>query len=187
MKKTLIILAHPNFEQSRLNKALINKIKDEENITINNIYSKYNSFSDIDVQKEQNLLLEHDRIVFQFPFYWFSSPGLLKDWQDKVLEYGFAYGSDGGKLSTKEFKVATTTGSPEFAYQSGSYMQVSMNELLKPFETMARFTRMTYTMPFYIYKALKITDEELENKADKYKKLLQSDEWSSSLSKYLNS
>lgn len=187
MKKTLIILAHPDFENSRLNKVLIDNIKNDKNITINDIYSKYSSFKDINVKEEQKLLLEHDRIIFQFPFYWFSSPGLLKDWQDKVLEYGFAYGSEGGKLLTKEFKIVTTMGSPEFAYQSGSYMQVSMNELLKPFETMAKFTRMTYTMPFYVYKALKITDEELEKKANEYKNLLQNDEWNLSLSKYLNS
>ncbi|RXJ68886.1 general stress protein [Halarcobacter ebronensis] len=187
MKKTLIILAHPNFEESRLNKTLINTIKNEKNITINNLYSEYKSFDKIDIKREQTLLLEHDRIVFQFPFYWFSSPSLLKEWQDKVLEYGFAYGSEGGKLKTKEFKIVTTMGSPEFAYQAGAYIQASMNELLKPFETMAKFTRMSYTMPFYVYKALKITDEELEQKAFEYKQTLLNEDWSSSLSKYLNS
>lgn len=187
MKKTLIILAHPNLQESRLNKALIQEIKKEKNITIHNLYLNYKSYEDIDVKKEQELLLNNDRIIFQFPFFWFSSPGILKDWQDKVLEYGFAYGSEGGKLENKEFKIVTTMGSPEFAYQSGAYMQVTMNELLKPFETMANFTRMTYTMPFYVYKALKISNEELQQKAIEYKKLLQEEDWSTSLSKYLNS
>jgi glutathione-regulated potassium-efflux system ancillary protein KefG len=187
MKKTLILLAHPNLVESKLNKTLIEGIKDLKNVTIHNLYENYKSYDEIDVKKEQELLLNHNRIVFQFPFYWFSSPGLLKDWQDKVLEYGFAHGSEGGKLHNKELKVITTMGSPEYSYQSGAYMQVSMNELLKPIETMARFTGMIYTMPFYVYKALKITDEELNKKVLEYKSILENKDWSTSLSKYLNS
>ncbi len=187
MKKTLIIVAHPNLDESRINKTLLERVKDTKDLTIHDLYKNYKSFSEIDVKKEQELLLNHDRIIFQFPFYWFSTPGLLKDWQDKVLEYGFAYGSEGGKLLNKELKVVTTMGSPEFAYQSGAYMQVSMNELLKPIETMARFTKLTYTIPFFVYKALKITDEELDIKAKEYESILKENDWSTSLSKYLNS
>ena len=80
MKKTLIILAHPNMADSRLNKALIEAIKDEPHITIHDIYAHYKTAENIDVKKEQELLISHERIVFQFPLYWFSTPGLLKDW-----------------------------------------------------------------------------------------------------------
>jgi glutathione-regulated potassium-efflux system ancillary protein KefG len=187
MKKTLIILAHANLQESRLNKALLEAIQDVPNITINDLYSKYKTAEEIDVKKEQELLLSHDRIIFQFPLFWFSSPGLLKDWQDKVLEYGFAFGSNGYKLAGKEFKIAITIGSPEYAYQSGAYVNVSINEILKPFEATANFTAMVYTPAFAIHRSLKISDEELQNKAQEYKSILLSDDWTTSYLKYLAS
>jgi glutathione-regulated potassium-efflux system ancillary protein KefG len=187
MKKTLIILAHPNIEASRLNKTLINALSDAEHITIHDLYAHYGKTGVIDVKKEQALLLAHERIVFQFPFYWFSTPALLKEWQDKVLEYGFAYGGEGSKLANKEFKIAMTTGSPEYAYQAGAYAHASISELLKPLQITALFTGMVYTAPFVVHKALKITDEELAQKGLEYKALLQENDWTSSLSKYLQS
>jgi glutathione-regulated potassium-efflux system ancillary protein KefG len=186
MQKTLVILAHPNMKESRLNKAMLQAVADLPHVTVHDLYSLYKSAEFIDVTKEQELLLCHDRIVFQFPLYWYSSPGLLKDWQDKVLEYGFAYGHDGDKLANKEFKLATTTGSPECAYQAGAYMHFTMSEILKPFETMALFTRMVFTPTFAIHRALKITDEELHKKAAEYKTVLCNEDWGSSLEKYLS-
>jgi len=185
VKKTLILLAHPHMDQSRLNKTLLEAIKDESDITVHDLYANYTSIHDIDVKKEQALLLSHDRIVFQFPLYWFSTPGLLKDWQDKVLEYGFAYGSEGYKLEGKEFKIVVTVGSPEYAYQTGAYVQASMSEILKPLQTMVIFTQMIFTQPFAVHRALKITDEELHDKAQEYKNLLAKKDWSTSLFKYL--
>jgi len=41
-------------------------------------------------------------IVFHHPFYWYSSPAILKEWQDLVLEYGFAYGHEGTALRGKK-------------------------------------------------------------------------------------
>ena len=79
MKKVLINLVHPNLNESRVNKYLSQVASKEENITINNLYSKYPDFK-IDAKKEQELLLENDVIVFQFPMYWLSSPSLLKEW-----------------------------------------------------------------------------------------------------------
>ena len=68
MKKTLILLAHPHMEQSRLNKTLLEAIKNESDITVHDLYEHYDSNQDIDVAKEQELLLTHDRIIFNFHF-----------------------------------------------------------------------------------------------------------------------
>jgi len=66
--------AHPNFHESRLNKALIDAVHNEVHVKIHDLYALYQTAEAIDVTKEQELLLTHDRIVFQFPLYWFSTP-----------------------------------------------------------------------------------------------------------------
>ncbi len=96
------------------------------------------------MEREQELLLAHDRIVFQFPLYWYSSPALLKEWQDVVLTYGWAYGAEGTKLHGREFMLAISTGGPEEAYQAGGYNNYSLSELLKPFQATANLTGMRY-------------------------------------------
>ena len=42
-------------------------------------------------------------IVLQHPLYWYSVPGLLKHWFDKVLARGFAYGAGGRELVGKRW------------------------------------------------------------------------------------
>jgi hypothetical protein len=69
----------------------------EEAVDISDLYEEYPDFY-INVKREQQLLIEHDIIVFQHPFYWYSSPAILKQWEDLVLEFGFAYGPGGTKL-----------------------------------------------------------------------------------------
>ena len=177
MKKTLIILTHPNMSQSKLNKALIESIKDEKDVTIHDIYAFYKNADSIDVAKEQELLLAYDRIVFQYPLYWYSTPGLLKDWQDQVLAYGFAYGSTGNKLAGKEFKIAVTIGAASDAYQPNGFMQTTINDLLKPLQTMAHMTQMVFTPTFTVYGALAITDEELAQKAKEYHDIILDTQW----------
>lgn len=77
--KILVILAHPDLSTSRLNRRLHDAIKDIDHITVNNIYQSYPDWQ-IDVQREQDLLSQHDRVIFQFPLYWYSTPPLLKKW-----------------------------------------------------------------------------------------------------------
>ena len=62
MKKILILFAHPKFEKSRANLALINHIKDKENVTLHDLYDEYPDFH-IDVPREQKLLQDHDIII----------------------------------------------------------------------------------------------------------------------------
>ena len=85
-------------------------------MTIHDLYEVYPTLS-IDVKREQALLLEHDVIVFQHPFYWYSCPAILKEWQDLVLEHGWAYGVGGTQLRGKITLNAITTGGPAHAYR----------------------------------------------------------------------
>ncbi|MCB0293189.1 MAG: NAD(P)H-dependent oxidoreductase, partial [Calditrichaeota bacterium] len=87
MKKILIIFAHPAFQKSRVNARLIEGLAQMEGITFHDLYQAYPEF-DIDIAAEQQLLTGHDVIVFHHPFFWYSTPALLKEWQDLVLEHG---------------------------------------------------------------------------------------------------
>ncbi|WP_433750392.1 NAD(P)H-dependent oxidoreductase [Falsibacillus pallidus] len=163
--KTLVIIAHPHLDQSRVNSAWMKRLKEEAGITVHDLYAVYPD-GKIDAAAEQKLLLEHDRIVFQFPFYWYSSPALLKEWQDVVLEYGWAYGSEGTKLHGKEFVIATSTGGPAAAYQAGGYNQFSMSELTKPFHAMANLTGMRFLPSFILQGVRTLTDEQIAESAE---------------------
>lgn len=83
--KTTILLFHPNIQQSRVNKKLSETAS--QDFTVRNIYDLYPD-GKIDFKKEQKVLENTDRIVLQFPMYWYSSPALLKEWEDVVLTYG---------------------------------------------------------------------------------------------------
>ena len=187
MKKTLIILAHPNISESKVNKALIESIHNEPNITVHDLYATYKNVEAIDIAKEQALLVQFDRIIFQFPLYWYSAPAMLKEWQDKVLGYGFAYGPEGSKLAGKESKIVVSVGSPEYAYQAGAYNNFTLSEYLRPLYSTIVFTGMEFKGIFASYGAMKLTHEALEKDIKTYQTILKTDDWSTSLFKFLAS
>ncbi len=147
--RILILFAHPALEKSRINRQLIQAVKGLDSVTVHDLYEAYPNFH-IDVSFEQELLLAHDIIVFQHPFYWYSSPALLKEWQDLVLEYGFAYGHEGTALHGKKFLTSITTGGGEQAYQRQGYNRFTLRELLLPFEQTAYLCGMEYLPPFVV-------------------------------------
>lgn len=77
MRKILVLFAHPKFEHSDANQALVDSVKDLENVQVRDLYELYPDFN-INVQAEQEALFEHEVIVWQHPFYWYSCPPLLK-------------------------------------------------------------------------------------------------------------
>ena len=147
--KTLVILAHPNIEASRVNRRLIEEVRKHSEITVHELYSSYPDWV-IDVPREQVLLESHDRIVFQFPLYWYSTPPLLKKWQDDVLTYGWAYGSQGKKLQGKELLIATSIGGRQEVYQAGGSNHFTMSEILRPLHATANMCKMTYLPAFVV-------------------------------------
>jgi glutathione-regulated potassium-efflux system ancillary protein KefG len=67
MSRILILFAHPVLEKSRVQSRLVAHTQHLEGVTFHDLYEAYPDF-DIDVKKEQQLLLEHDIIIWQHPF-----------------------------------------------------------------------------------------------------------------------
>lgn len=172
MKKTLIVLSHPTMEESIVNKALIETIKGEHEITLHDLYGAYTTVENIDIAREQELLLTHERIIFQFPLYWFSSPAMLKEWLDKVFAYGFAYGHEGTKLAGKEAHIVISAGSPLSEYSATGYNHFTIEEYLLPLKASIAYAGMEFKSIFAVGGALSITPEALAQSATEYKKFV---------------
>jgi glutathione-regulated potassium-efflux system ancillary protein KefG len=157
--RVLILFSHPALQKSRVNRRLIAAVQNMDNVTINDLYEEYPDFF-VDVKREQMLLLSHDIIVFQHPFYWYSCPALLKQWEDLVLQYGFAFGTEGTKLNGKRALAAITAGGPTSAYQRDGYNYFTLRELLTPFEQTVRFCGMVHLPPLVISGTLAVKNEE---------------------------
>ncbi|MBO7746755.1 NAD(P)H-dependent oxidoreductase [Paenibacillus sp. MWE-103] len=155
MKKSLVLVAHPNLENSNVNKRWLVEIQQYPAfITINDLYANYPNFQ-IDVVKEQLLVEQHDRIIFQFPFYWYSSPPLLKKWLDDVLTYGWAFTSKGSKLKGKELALAISIGGSESDYRHGEGEGYSINELISPFHETSNLIETNFLVPFTLLALIK--------------------------------
>ena len=157
-RHVLILFAHPALHKSRINRTLVAAVRGVENVTITDLYEEYPNF-DINVRREQELLMAHDVIVFQHPLFWYSSPAIIKEWEDLVLEYGFAYGVGGTRLHGKLCLTAITTGGPPEAYDRKGYNFFTIRELLVPFEQTAKLCGMRYLPPFVINGTLEITED----------------------------
>ena len=72
--KTLVLVFHPHLEKSQVNRKLMDAANETGDVTVVDEYAAYPDFK-INVEHEQELIETHDRIVLQFPFYWYSSAG----------------------------------------------------------------------------------------------------------------
>ncbi|ANF51875.1 NAD(P)H oxidoreductase [Chryseobacterium glaciei] len=150
--KTLVIVIHPQIEKSVINKRWIDELnKYPEKYIVHQLYKEYPD-EKIDILKEQELIESYDKIVFQFPFYWFSSPPLLKKWFDEVVLYGWAYGSKSGyKVGGKKISLAITAGIDEEGYSASGKYKYTMKELTTPFELTFDYIKADYKEPFVFY------------------------------------
>jgi glutathione-regulated potassium-efflux system ancillary protein KefG len=172
MNKVLIIFAHPRFEDSRANAVLIDSIPRSELVTFHDLYENFPDFN-IDVNLEKVLLAAHDVVVWHHPFYWYSSPPLLKQWIDLVLEFGWAYGPGGDVLKDKIVFNAITSGGKRDVYQSAGYNRYTVRQFLVPFEQTAVLCGMRYLPPFAVQGTHRLTPEELQTAGASYGRLIE--------------
>lgn len=114
MKNILVVSGHPNPSASLANKTILESLRTAFPQAQFRELASLVKEGRFDPVPEQEALEKADVIVLQFPFNWYSVPGLLKTWIDEVLLHGFAYGS-GAKLSGKTVLLSITAGAPEAA------------------------------------------------------------------------
>lgn len=139
---------------------------------MHDLYQNYPDF-DIDVSREQDLLGKHDVVVMQHPFYWYSTPSILKEWQDLVLEHGWAYGRDGNALAGKRLLTAVSTGGAEHTYSKEGLNRLTIRQLMAPIEQTARLCGMEYLPPFVIHGTHALAEDGIDRHAGEYRRLLE--------------
>ena len=148
--RTLVLVSHPTLATSKANARLTDAIRDLPGVEVRHLEALYPDGT-IDVAAEQAAALAAERIVFQFPFYWYSTPPMLKRWQDEVLVFGWAYGPGGTNLAGKTLQLVLTAGGPESVYRHGGYNLYPVRELLRPLEVTAHLVGMTLAEPLVLY------------------------------------
>lgn len=170
--RILIIFAHPLFEKSNANAALVKQIPQSENITFHDLYQEYPEF-DIDMKREQQLLLMHDIIIWHHPMYWYSCPPLLKQWIDIVLEHGWAYGKEGKALQNKRLLQVITTGGRRENYSPTGRDRFTIMQLLEPFYQTVQVCNMTYLPPYVVHGTHVMKNQGYDECGKEYNRLLQ--------------
>ena len=171
-KRILVLLAHPSIKKSEINRPLFSIAQSLDYVTYVDLYAEYPRFN-IDIEKEQQRLLEHDVIIFLFPLYWYSAPALLQEWKELVLEYKFAYGLDAQQLKGKSLLCAVSVGAKEKDYCVDGKNHHSLDDFLSPFAGLANICRMRYLPPFSLFSIRSaLTDGRLEKHKERWVRLL---------------
>jgi glutathione-regulated potassium-efflux system ancillary protein KefG len=171
MPSILVQFAHPAFSRSRVQKTLLKNCKNIDGVTINDLYEQYPDLY-IDVKREQELLLKHDIIILQHPFYWYSGPAIIKQWLDLVLEFNWAYGPEGFALSGKKIMNAISCGSSTHAYTQEGHHHFPVSQFLLPYRQTAMLCRMDYLPPFVVYGTHRMKQELIDEEALVYADIL---------------
>ncbi len=172
MSRLLLLFAHPAFERSRIHRALLAAARTVPGVTIRDLYQLYPDF-DVDAAAEQEALLAHDHVLIQFPLYWYATPPLVKQWEDIVLEHGWAYGRTGRQLEGKRLQCVVTAGGPETAYGPDGFNQVPIRTFLLPIEATARLCRLQYLPPWIVHGSHRLESPSIAQAAERYRSFLE--------------
>lgn len=173
-RKVLVLVSHPNLEDSRINDALAAAAASVPNVKVRHIDSVLESNGGhFDAPTEQEIIDAHDVLVFQFPWYWYSAPAAVKQYLDEVLTSGWAY-LGRTALEGKPLIFAITTGGAEQAYSADGQNKYTMNELLAPYIATANMTKMIWNEPIVVHGVRTLSEQELHEVVSNYKATLTS-------------
>ncbi len=172
MSKVLILYAHPAAELSRTNRLMLEAAARLPDVTVHDLYEHYPDFH-IDVEHEQQLLSQAELVVMQHPIHWYSMPALQKEWLDRVLARGWAFGHDGHALEGKRFWLVASTGGETASYQSTGRHGHPFADFLPPYQQTARLCGMQWVEPLILHGAHHVPPVEFQHHVERYLEGLQ--------------
>jgi NAD(P)H dehydrogenase (quinone) len=129
-----------------------------------------------DIEQEQQKVEWCDLMIWQFPLWWFSVPGILKGWVDRVFAMGRFYGQgriyEQGVFINKKVLLSLTTGGAEEAYIEGG-LHGDIHNMLKPIHRgMLCFTGFSILRPQIIYGPARQSFDMREQELNQWKSRL---------------
>jgi glutathione-regulated potassium-efflux system ancillary protein KefF len=167
-----LLAAHPNWRESRVNRALWEAAGPLANVEALDLYARYPDY-DIDVAAEQARVSAAQLIVLMHPIQWYSMPPLQKLWLDEVLTYGWAYGHGGLALQGKDLWLVATTGGSEASYHPQGYNRYFFDAFLPPYEQTAALCGMRFLPPLVLHGAHRAGDAAVREHAEVFRQRLQ--------------
>lgn len=156
MARILVVLAHPDLQASRANRALQLALAPLSGpggpVELLDLYARYPDYL-IDVPAEQARLAAAELIVWAFPLQWYSVPALLKLWIDEVLAFGWAYGPGADALRGKALWLLPTTGGSAASYEPAGHNRHTLDAFLAPWAQTARLCGLRYLPPLALHDA----------------------------------
>lgn len=137
--KTLIIVSHPNVADSPTQQFLKASAASVPDVTWHHLDAQ----AAVDVAAEQALIRAAERLIFQFPLYWYQAPASMAAWLTAVWTRGFAYDETGGLLTGKTLGLVVSFSQPQRAYQLGGTENVALATLLSPYQALTHKTGLT--------------------------------------------
>ncbi|MFE4951903.1 NAD(P)H-dependent oxidoreductase [Leifsonia sp. NPDC056665] len=160
-RRTALIVGHPDLAASRLSAALTAEAADIPSVDVRILADLYPG-GVAEAIAEQAALSRVDDVVLLYPTYWYSMPGLLKNWLDTVMMRGWAYGTGApGALAGKTLRVVTTTGGSETGYRPGELHSYEYDTILAPLRATAHRLGMRSRAPLVVHGVRDIDDEML--------------------------
>ncbi|WP_155286937.1 NAD(P)H-dependent oxidoreductase [Lacticaseibacillus zhaodongensis] len=152
---TLIAVAHPHIARSNTQSFLKETAALEPTATWHELDG-----ATLNLAAERKQLLASDRIVLQFPLYWYSAPAALWNWLDQVWVKNVVYGPDDGLLQGKSLGLVVSYSEPPRDYDLGGKVGLSMQEILRPFAAIAKRCGLQLLSPLLIPQFDRMTEQE---------------------------
>ncbi|MFE6078245.1 NAD(P)H oxidoreductase [Paenibacillus sp. NPDC057886] len=111
-----------------------------------------------EIETEMERLKKHDAVAFVFPLWWWHLPAMLKGYVDRVMNNGFAYGSN--KLHHQQILWLALAGVTEEQMQKRNYDE-SITNLLNV--GIADYCGVSRSSVEFLYETLDAKPEHYEN------------------------
>ena len=174
MAEILILLSHPDYARFRANRALADAAAALPGVEVAHLDGLYPD-GRIDLDAEVARLVAAKRIVLQFPVRWYSTPPLLKAWQDAALTRMFYINpeTEGAMIAGRPLMVAATSGNKQAAYTAEGANMFPLRELLKPLRSTANRCGLRWAEPFVTYDNSRPSEDKLAADAARYRERLE--------------
>ncbi|OHU81848.1 hypothetical protein BKN38_08100 [Helicobacter sp. CLO-3] len=149
--KTLVLFSHSYFKDSKVNKALLEALGKEQGFEIHNLNLAYPQ-GKIDTKAEHARLKSAEKILVQFPIFWYSTPSIFKEWQDEVLTP--IYEERSALLRDKKVGfVLTAGGSVSDFSELDSASESGIERMMFPLNVSFEGVEAKVAKPFVIFSA----------------------------------